>query len=279
MAASVKTLSQNAPSRLTVPGRSLKHAATSRERANQKTDVNVGNGERMVSTAAGAILILQGLARRDLLGLITAGVGGALAYRGASGHCAMYESLGIDTASDSDRARESESHGGTRVALSQLIDKPPEELYSYWRNFENLPKIMRHLESVRVMDDRRSHWIAKAPRIAGGQVEWDAEITADEPNSRIAWRSLPDGDVEHRGSVTFARAPGDRGTKVRVELDYDPPAGTVGRWIAKIFGEEPEQQIHEDLRNFKRTMEVGEVITVVGQPHGTCTGRGKRTAE
>jgi uncharacterized membrane protein len=222
---------------------------------------------------------MQGLGRRDLIGLLTAGVGGALAYRGATGHCHMYEALGIDTASDNASEDGSAEDRGTRITQSLLINKSPEELYAYWRNFENLPNIMRHLESVRVLDERRSHWVAKAPRIAGGEVEWDAEITADEPNSRIAWRALPGGDVEHRGSIKFVKAPGDRGTNVRVVLEYYPPAGQIGRWIAKILGEEPEQQIRDDLRNFKRVMEIGEVLTIIGQPHGTCTGSGKRYTE
>src|SRR3954453_7916908 len=135
---------------------------------------------------------------------------------------------------------------------------------------------MSLLESFRKIDDRRSHWVAKAPPLYGHSVEWDAETTADEPNSRIVWTSLPGGDVQHRGSVKFVRALGDRGTNVKVDLHYEPPAGQVGRWLAKLFGEEPEQQIHDDLRKFKRIMEIGEVPTIIGQPHGTCLGRGER---
>ena len=274
MNASVQTLSREPRTTGAVSNQPSRRAQPSRERRQ-----NVSEAERLVSASAGAVLILQGLGRRDLIGLLVAGIGGALAYRGVTGHCYTYQALGIDTASDTASEVQSAEDRGTRISLSMLINKSPEELYAYWRNFENLPNIMRHLESVRVLDDRRSHWAAKAPRIAGGQVEWDAEITADEPNSRIAWRALPGGDVEHRGSITFARAPGDRGTKVRVVLVYDPPAGRVGRWIAKIFGEEPEQQIRDDLRNFKRIMEIGEVLTINGQPHGTCTGKGKRYTE
>jgi uncharacterized membrane protein len=234
----------------------------------------------MVSVAAGAIGTLMGLRRRDLTGLLIAGVGASLVYRGATGHCSAYEALGIDTAQDEREARpKRKGEHGTRVSESVLIDRSPEELYAFWRNFENLPMIMSHLESVQVLDERRSHWIAKAPSIAGGRIEWDAEITADEPNLLIAWRSLPKSGIEHRGSVRFVRAFGDRGTAVRVEIDYLPPAGQVGRWIAKLFGEEPEQQIRDDLRCFKATMEVGEVPTVVGQPRGTCLGQGRRERE
>jgi uncharacterized membrane protein len=240
---------------------------------------NVGDTERLVSASAGAILVAQGLARRDLTGLLIAGIGGALTYRGATGHCAAYATLGLNTSDNSGRAGQASQDRGTRVSQSLLINKSPEELYAYWHNFENLPNIMRHLKSVRGLDNGRSHWAAKAPSIAGGEVEWDAEVTADEPNSRIAWRALPGGDIEHRGSIRFAKAAGDRGTNVKVVLEYHPPVGQLGRWVAKLFGEEPEQQIHDDLRNFKRMMEVGELPTIIGQPHGTCTGKGKRSTE
>jgi uncharacterized membrane protein len=237
---------------------------------------NVADGERMVSVAAGAILAGLGLARRDLTGLVIAGVGGALAYRGAAGHCAVYRSVGVDTASEAEHRRFEQSQG-VEITQSFYIRKSPEELYSFWRNFENLPKFMEHLESVRNEGDRRSHWVAKAPRIYGGKVEWDAEITADEPNRRIAWRALPGSDIQHSGEVRFAPGPGDRGTNVRVELQYHPPVGQVGRWLAKLFGEEPEIQIREDVRRFKRLMEVGEIPSIEGQPRGTCLGRGTRS--
>jgi uncharacterized membrane protein len=223
---------------------------------------NVGRGERLVSAAAGSILALLGVGRRDLAGLAIAGVGGALVYRGATGRCSVYQALGVNTADEDGEAQRTRlADRGVHVNASFLINKSPEELYGFWKNFENLPQFMTHLESVRKIDEARSHWVAKAPRIYGGKVEWDAEITADEPNSRIAWRALPGADVEHRGSIKFKRALGDRGTMVNVDLDYRPPGG---------------QQIHADLRNFKRMMELGEIPTIAGQPRGTCTGRGRR---
>jgi uncharacterized membrane protein len=233
--------------------------------------VNVGAIERKVSLAAGSILALLGITRRDLPGLLIAGVGGGLLYRGATGHCHTYEALGIDTADEEDKQQEAQ---GFHVVHSCLIGKSPEELYQRWRKLENLPGIMSHLVSVEETGDRRSHWIATAPAIAGGKVEWDAEILEDVPNERIAWRSLPGSYLNNRGSVEFLKMPGDRGTAVRIELDYRPPAGMIGKWIAKLFGEAPDQQICEDLRTFKRTMEVGEAITTEGQPHGSCMGLG-----
>jgi len=245
-------------------------------RGGSEEATNVGTNERLVSAAAGSILTVVGLGRRSLAGLVVAGLGGAFVYRGLSGRCSVYQALGINTGSQKVRMQTLENRG-VHVAESLLIDKSPEELYAYWRNLENLPQIMSHLKSVQVIDSRRSHWVATAPSIAGGQVEWDAEITADEENRRIEWQSLPGSSVENRGSVEFLRAPGDRGTGVRVVMDYSPPAGQLGKWIAKLFGEEPEQQIWDDLRNFKRVMEVGEVLTTEGQSRGTCLGSSART--
>lgn len=145
---------------------------------------------------------------------------------------------------------------------SIIIDRSPEELYQYWRDFENLPRFMNHLESVKKTGGNRSHWVAKAP--AGTSIEWDAEITEDRPNELIAWRSLEGADVDNSGSVEFETAPGERGTIVRVEIDYNPPGGVIGEWVAKLFGEEPGQQTQEALRCFKQVMETGEVIISEG---------------
>jgi uncharacterized membrane protein len=274
MNASVQTL----PRRGSTP-RTAANGRSRRPKTGHGQWRNVGDTERLVSASAGAILVAQGLARRDLVGLLIAGVGGALAYRGATGHCSAYATAGLSTADGADHAEQTAQDRGTRVSKSLLINRSPDELYAFWHNFENLPNIMRHLKSVRVLDNRRSHWVAKAPFIAGGEVEWDAEITADEPNSRIEWRAVPGGDIEHRGSIKFSKAAGDRGTNAKVVLEYYPSAGQLGRWVAKLFGEEPEQQIQDDLRNFKRMMEIGEVPTIIGQPHGTCLGKGKRYTE
>jgi uncharacterized membrane protein len=234
------------------------------------TRVNVGKAERQISLAAGVGSVAIGIGRRDLPGLLIAAIGAGLVYRGASGHCSVYDALGVDSRIKHDP--DDHQAQPIRVTAAFLIDKPVEELYRFWRNLENLPTIMSHLESVRVTDEKHSHWIAKAPKIAGGSVEWDAEIVEDRPNERIAWRSLPDADVDNRGSVEFTRAHGDRGSVVRVKLDYSPPAGRVGSWLAKLFGESPESQIREDLRRFKRVMEIGENLTTEGQSRGSCFG-------
>ena len=147
---------------------------------------------------------------------------------------------------------------GIHVVKTITVNKPAEELYRAWRDFEKLPQFMYYLESVRVTGERRSHWQAKAP--LGMTVEWDAEITEDRPNERVAWRSLPGAPVPNSGSVSFERGPGGRGTTVRVELHYDPPGGVLGATFAKLLGREPGQEVQEDLRRFKQLMEIGEVV-------------------
>jgi len=150
------------------------------------------------------------------------------------------------------------ARNGVRVRKSISVDRPVEEVYRFWRNVENLPRFMRHLESVQETGERRSHWRAKGP--SGTSVEWDAQLTEDRENERIAWRSLPGADVSNAGIVRFRPAPGGRGTEVHVDLRYDPPAGPLGTAVAKLFGEEPAQQVADDLRRFKQVLETGEVV-------------------
>lgn len=246
-------------------------AEKQRQDDNEQQQVNVGSAERWTTAAIGGGLVLVGLSRRSMSGLALAALGGGLIYRAGSGHCPMYSALGISTARDNDQesaAPEDYFERGIHVEESFLIHRPAQELFQFWRELENLPKFMRHLEAVRKIDENRSRWTAKAP--AGTTVEWDAEIINEEPNRLIAWRSLGNPSVDNAGSVRFVEAPGDRGTEVRVVLDYIPPLGSVGKIIAKLFGREPSQQIHEDLRRFKQLMETGEVPTVEGQPRGSC---------
>jgi uncharacterized membrane protein len=146
---------------------------------------------------------------------------------------------------------------GVRVEEVVTINRPIEEVYDFWRNFENLPRFMRHLEEVTSLGNRRSRWRAKAP--AGMTVEWEAELIQEKEHDWLAWRSLPGSQIENSGSVRFERAPGARGTELRVQLQYRPPAGSLGRAFAWLFGEEPSQQVADDLRRFKQLMETGEI--------------------
>jgi uncharacterized membrane protein len=146
------------------------------------------------------------------------------------------------------------------------VDKPADQVYRFWRNLENLPKFMEHLESVTEIDNKHSHWVAKAP--AGMSVQWKAEIINEIENQLIGWRSLPGSDVPNAGSVHFSPAPGGRGTQVKIELQYDPPGGNLGAFFARMVGQDPEKQIAQDLARFKQLLETGEIITTQGQPAG-----------
>jgi uncharacterized membrane protein len=157
------------------------------------------------------------------------------------------------------------------VRASITVNKPADQVYSFWRDLELLPLFMIHLESVRTTGRRTSHWVAKAP--AGRTVEWDARIVDDRPNELIGWRSVEGGDVPNDGTVRFAPAPGGRGTEVRVELRYDLPGGKIGALVARLFGEEPQQQVRDDLRRLKQVLETGEVVRSEGSPEGTRASR------
>jgi len=162
------------------------------------------------------------------------------------------------------------SNGSKRGIHAQgkcIVNSTPEEVYQFWRNFQNLPRFMRHVDSVEDFGDGRSHWKVKGP--AGMEVEWDATIVADVPNEVITWRTLENTDVDHAGAVRFERAAGGRGTIIKVNLEYMPVGGVIGSTVAKLFGEEPEQQLDDDLRRFKQVMEVGEVVVSDGTLLGT----------
>jgi uncharacterized membrane protein len=161
-----------------------------------------------------------------------------------------------------------------RLIKSVSIKRSAEDLYNFWRNFENLPRVMDHLESVQVRDNRHSHWVAKGP--VGTAVEWDAEIVRDEPNRLISWSSKEGADVDNWGTVTFAPATNGRETVVRVELEYHPPGGVIGAKLAKLFGKAPEQEVSNDVRRLKQLMETGEIATTYGQPAGRESGTSKK---
>jgi uncharacterized membrane protein len=144
----------------------------------------------------------------------------------------------------------STGNSGVHANASCIVNRQPDEVYRFWRDFRNLPRFMDHLESVEEIGEGRSHWVAKGP--AGMRVEWDAMIVADEPGRVITWRSLDDSDVDNAGAVRFEAAPGGRGTIIKVNIQYNPPGGVVGSTVAWLFGEEPNQQLDDDLRRFKR---------------------------
>jgi uncharacterized membrane protein len=211
--------------------------------------------ERWASLIGGGAMVLLGLRQASLRGVLTALAGGGLIYQGATKKSTIQQAqdaIGINKP--------------IRVEKTVTINKPADELYRFWHNFENLPTFMKHLKSVKVYDQKRSHWIANAP--LGNNVEWDADILEDRENEFISWASIEGADVENSGFVRFQKAPGDRGTEVKVVLEYNLPGGGLAAAIAKLFGEEPEQQIGDELRRFKMLMEAGEIATTEGQPSG-----------
>jgi uncharacterized membrane protein len=163
-----------------------------------------------------------------------------------------------------------------QVMKSVTINKPRNEVYRFWRDFANLPRFMRHLESVTAGPGTQSHWVAKGP--GGTRVEWDAELVEDQPGEMLAWRSVGGTRVPNAGTVIFADAPAGRGTELQVEIRYDPPAGSVGAALAKLLGEEPGLQLRDDLRRFKQVMETGEVVRSDGSPEGAGQGYMKQHA-
>jgi uncharacterized membrane protein len=228
---------------------------------------NISGLEKWVSIAAGAGLAAYGLSRLRSNGWLWTGLGGLLLRRGVTGHCDIYEALGVDTSlAGSDTRKALGGSRGVNVLESVTINRRISEMYRFWRNLENLPQFMRHLASVEKITDTISRWRAKGP--AGVTVEWEAEVYNEIPDQLIAWRSLEGSSVISAGSVNFDDDGPGRGTRVTVHLQYSPPGGKLGAKIAKLFGADAETEIREDLRRFKQLIEAGEVATTSGQPRG-----------
>jgi uncharacterized membrane protein len=216
--------------------------------------INVHPIERAVSAAGGSALLLMALRRRSISGLALAIAGGSLFYRGVTGHCSMYKALGIDT---NRKKIENEEvwERGIKIEKTIMINASSDQLYRFWRNLENLPRFMSHLKSVKTFGDKLSEWVVEGP--AGKEIVWAAEIINERENELIAWKSLPEADVDTAGSVHFE--PRNGSTQLRVSLQYRPPAGKLGAKVARLFGEAPEQQIDQDLARFKVMAESGQL--------------------
>lgn len=228
---------------------------------NGSAQVNVGQNERLISVAGGLVLAFAGLKKISTGGILMALTGGVLLYRGITGNCP------VNTALDRNTAEPDGLRDGIDLDTTLTIQQPREEVYRHWRHLENLPQFMHHLSDVRQLDARRSHWIAPVPK-TDTEIEWDAELVAEEENRRLAWRSVDDAAVDNAGEVLFDDAPGGRGTEVHVHLSYRPPAGIAGIGVAKLLNPVFEQMVKEDLRRFKHVMETGEIPTTEGQPTG-----------
>lgn len=226
-----------------------RRARNANQSAGVPSQLPFGPKTAMVGAAA---LIAYGLSRRSKTGTALAAAGGLLAYKSAKGR--------------------SVSHGETEAIF--LVNASPEAAYKLWRNFEGLPRFMAHLKSVRMLDDRRSEWVALGP--GQREISWVADITEDAPGRRIAWKSDPGSSViQTSGYVEFRPDPLGRGTYVTAHVEYGLPGGQVARGFAAIAGKHPEFVVREDVRRFKALLESGEVPTTLGQSHGPRGIHGK----
>lgn len=229
--------------------------------------VNLSKIERQGSVAVGGVLTALGLGRGGIGGLLTAVAGGAVVWRGLTGHCSTYQMLGIDTAeNDEPSASKYESSAG-HIEDVITINKPAQELYDYWRDLQNLPGFMPHLKTVEPLGGGRSRWTMRGP--GGLTLQYDAEFVNDDPAHIISWKTVGHSDFDNAGAVRFVEAPNGRGTEVRMTIAYIPPVG--GRWAAKAahyFGLDGSRDVRTSLRQFKQLMEAGEMPTTQGQPAG-----------
>jgi uncharacterized membrane protein len=224
-------------------------------------DVNVGVFERGASVTMGTALLALALSQRRKRGAFAFGLVGAyLAWRGATGHCALYEALDTGTAEYAEDERlDAGGHDDVSIEATATVARPPDEVYAFFRRLENAPRFMSFIESVQETGATRSRWVARAS--TGQTVDWEAEILEDIPGQLIAWRSDPGALVHHAGAVRFRPAPGGLGTEVRLDVEYDPPASAIGRSLAVLFGAATEYRVEEDLRRLKQLLEAGETAT------------------
>lgn len=216
---------------------------------------NVGDEERLISILAGTAVGLIGYQMQSLRRLIFLGTGAGLIYRGVTGQCGLYKTLGIDTTRD--RSTEFRfgvpAKQGVKVELSMIVDRPPAELYAFWKNLDNFPRLFAHLKEVTPSKEGFSHWVAYGP--FGSTVEWDAEIFNERENEMIAWCSLPGSQIETAGSVHFKSFADGRATELTVSMSYRPPMGKTGDRIASWFGFDLEQVLMDDLERAQQVLE------------------------
>jgi uncharacterized membrane protein len=238
--------------------------ATSLRKNDPEPPTNVGDAERVGSVAVGMVLVVAGLRRGSVGGRAAAAAGSALVLRGVTGRCPVYEARGRPLMS---------YRRPVRVVEAMQVGVTPAEAYRAWRDLPRLPRFMKHIRSVTTANGT-SHWRAEFTGLP--PVEWDAQIIQDVPGEVLSWRSRDDAaPLETAGSVTFFDL-GSRGTGLRVEIGYYPPAGPLGRTIARLFSPVTEQQVREDVRRFKSLLEAGEIPTTEGQPTGARSPEARR---
>jgi uncharacterized membrane protein len=222
-----------------------------------KPAVNVSNTERFISAVAGGFLLYNAISSKKGK-LLKTSAGAFLLYRAFSGNCPVYSALKKDRLPDPVR--------NINVRTVLTINKPKEEVYNFWRDLENLPLFMTHIKSITTMDDGRSRWEAQLPGMPT-TITWNAEIVKDEPGTLIGWNSLPGSTIDNAGKVSFTDA-GENGTEVRIVISYRAPFGPAGESIARLLNPLFKTMLREELRNFRRYIETGEIPTIEGQPSG-----------
>lgn len=222
---------------------------------NSKIRTNINKNERIISLILGSYLLCKAFSgkRRKTKAL----AGAFLIYRGSTGNCPVSRALNIDS---------SKPINQVSVKSYITVNKPRHEVYKYWRKFDNLPFFMKHLENVTLLDEQHSIWKARIPG-GFGTIDWHSEIISDIENEYIAWRSLPDSQIENTGVVRFSDA-GKFGTEVHIDLSYRAPAGVIGANVAKLLNPLLEEMIKEDIKNFRRYIDTGELPTIEGQASG-----------
>jgi uncharacterized membrane protein len=231
---------------------------------------NVGEGERLLSVLGGAALTMYGLDRRGLSGGVLAVLGAELIRRGVTGHCLVYDALNLSTAPNAtasgphrdlaaSRAATVRASRAVKVERAVTVNRQAPELYAIWRDPANLPRLIEFVKSVEMLSDTEARWRVRGP--AGTTIEWDAEIINEIPNELLAWKSIGDADIANAGSLHFRATPDGRGTEVRLVVEYEPPAGHLGAWLANVVQENPDAQVREALRRFKQLAETGEAAT------------------
>lgn len=231
--------------------RSLKPVTTYTLAPEKVEPININWPERYVSIAAGVKLTFSGL--RNLFSspfssILKLGAGSYLVNRGISGHCALYNQFGKNTQEPVD----------VIIQSAFTVNKPRKEVYNFWRKLDNLPLFMNHLEYVELIDETRSHWVARLP--SGINVSWDAEIVKDKPGEVIGWSSLPDSIIDNAGKVFFRDTADGKGTLVDVVITYRPPAGGLGAGVAGMLNPLFKNMVDADVRNFKQYMDIDDVI-------------------
>jgi uncharacterized membrane protein len=231
-------------------------------------EVNIGHFERGASVSLGLALVALALGQRRVRAAFTCGLlGSYLSWRGATGHCAVYDALDTGSAEDEEDERlDAGGHDDGSMVAAATVARTPDEVYAFFRHLENLPRFMAFVDSVQPLDQTRSRWMGRRP--SGGRLEWEAEVLEDRPGELIAWRSRPGVAVHHAGAVRFRPAPGDRGTEVRLEVEFEWPEAPLGRALAHVLGAGTEYLAEEDLRRLKQILEAGETATNRGQPRG-----------